>query len=240
MTESQEKFMERIALISDIHANIHALQVFMDYIDKDSSITCILNMGDFIQIGPNPAEVYDIVMNDNRFVNIMGNSEYMFFNEDIRQHYESEAEHQHWVAEQLGDERMERLKNIPLSRIVEAEGKTILMVHARINSVTDAPLLYQQKTFEEFISDYSTDVNYVAIGHTHLPLYAVHWNGKPVINPGSIGCGKDGIARFAVMDINDSLVDISYKQLKYDKEKVITDYNKNKVPCKDKFISMFY
>lgn len=46
--------MERIALISDIHANIYALDVFMNYIDKECKVSQILNMGDYIQIGPNP------------------------------------------------------------------------------------------------------------------------------------------------------------------------------------------
>lgn len=36
------------------------------------------------------------------------------------------------------------------------------------------------------------------------------------------------------------LVNVTYKQLKYDKEKVIYDFRKNSVPYGDKFIDMFY
>ena len=232
--------MDRIALVSDIHSNAHALEVFMNYIDKECKVSQILNMGDFIQIGPNPKEVYDIVMNDSRFVNIMGNGEYMFFDKEIMKRYEIESAHQDWVINQLGPERMERLKQVPLQRIVEIEDKKFLMVHARMNSVIDSPLLYEKKTLEEFIADYDVDVNYVLIGHTHLPLYAVNWNCKPILNPGSIGCGKDGIARFAIIELDDGLVNVTYKQLKYDKEKVIRDYRKNSVPYGEKFITMFY
>jgi len=165
--------MERIAVISDIHSNIYALDVFMDYIDKECNVSQILNLGDFIQIGPNPTEVYDIVMNDSRFVNIMGNSEYMFFNKELMKRYENEAAHQDWVINQLGDTRLERLKQVPLQRIVEIEGKKFLMIHARMNSVIDAPLLYAKKTLEEFIADYDADVNYVLIGHTQMEGKAV-------------------------------------------------------------------
>lgn len=56
--------MKRIAVISDIHANIHALKEFMHYIDHECTVSQVLNIGDFLQIGPNPTEVYDIVMND--------------------------------------------------------------------------------------------------------------------------------------------------------------------------------
>lgn len=232
--------MERIALVSDIHSNIHALEAFMNYIDNECPVSQIYNMGDFIQIGPNPTEVYDIVMNDGRFVNIMGNGEYMFFDKETKRHYEMESEHQDWVIKQLGPERMERLKQVPLQRIVEIENKKFFMVHTRINSVIDSPLLYDNKTLEEFIADYNVDVNYVLIGHTHLPLYAVHWNCKPILNPGSLGCGRDGIARFAIVELADGLVNVTYKQLKYDKEKVIYDFRKNSVPYGDKFIDMFY
>lgn len=232
--------MERIALVSDIHSNIYALDVFMNYIEKECRVSQVLNMGDFIQIGPNPTEVYDVVMNDNRFVNIMGNGEAMFFDKELMKQYEAEVTHRDWVIEQLGFERMERLKQVPFQRIVEIENKKFLMIHARMNSVTDAPLLYRNKTLEEFIADYDADVNYVLFGHTHLPLYAVHWNGKPIINPGSIGCGKDGIARFAIIELDNGLVNVAYKQLKYDKGKVIRDYRKKLVPCSEKFITMFY
>lgn len=232
--------MERIAIAADIHANMHALDALMKYLDQECSVSQILNLGDFIQIGPNPAEVFDAVMNDSRFVSIMGNSEAMFFDEEMKQHYASEAAHQDWVISMLGSERMERLRQVPLHRIVEIGNRKILMVHARMNRAMDTPLLYDRRTLEEFISDYDADVSYVLIGHTHLPLYAVHWNNKPIINPGSVGCGKDGIVRFAVMEMEDGLVNITYKQLKYDKEKVIRDYRENSVPCCEKFIAMFY
>lgn len=114
------------------------------------------------------------------------------------------------------------------------------MIHTRMNSVIEQPLLYSGNTLEEFITDYDADVNYVLIGHTHLPLYAVHWNNKPILNPGSVGCGKDGIVRFLIIEVGDGLVNVTYKQLKYDKEKVIGAYKKKSVPCSEKFIAMFY
>lgn len=56
--KKRKVYMERIALVSDIHSNIYALDTFMNYIDKECKVSQILNMGDFIQIGPNPTEVY--------------------------------------------------------------------------------------------------------------------------------------------------------------------------------------
>lgn len=197
-------------------------------------------MGDFIQIGPDSAATFDVVMNDSRFVNIQGNSESMFFDADVQKRYEAEAEHQAYVKEQLGAARMARLRELPLQKEVAIGGKTFFMVHARVGGVADTPLLYQQKPLEAFLADYSTDADCVLIGHTHLPLYAVHWSGKPVINPGAIGCGKDGVARFAIAEIENGQVNVAFKQIPYDKEQVVTALREKNVPCGEKFIRMFF
>ncbi len=232
--------MERIALISDIHANLHALNQFLNYVNQKCPVSKILNMGDFIQIGPNPAEVFDLVTHDERFVNIQGNSEAMYFNDNLREQYRNEAAHQAWTAKQLGTERMEKLRQFPLTTTVEVGGKKFLMVHARPERPADTPLLYSGHTFPEFLADYGTEADCVLIGHTHLPLYAIHWNNRPILNPGSIGCGKDGIARFIIIELDNGQMDIAYKHLRYPKEKVLRDYEQNHVPCREKFIAMFY
>lgn len=232
--------MERIAVVADIHANIHALQVFMDHINKECEVSKILNVGDFLQIGPNPVEVFDIVMNDKRFINIMGNNEHVLFNRKLMEFPKDEVEHQDWVINKLGEERMDKLEKLPFKRIINIKNKKILMLHSRINSIIEFPLLYEKKSLEEFIDDYYEDVDFVLIGHTHLPLYATNWSLKNILNPGAFGCGKDGIVKFIIMEIDNELVNITYKQLKYDKQKVIDDFKRNNVPYGEKFCEIFY
>ncbi|MDD6952235.1 MAG: hypothetical protein PUJ01_12890 [Parabacteroides sp.] len=41
-------------------------------------------------------------IHSNMFVNIMGNGEAMFFDEEIMKRYESEAAHRDWVIAKLG------------------------------------------------------------------------------------------------------------------------------------------
>lgn len=232
--------MERIAVVADIHANIHALQVFMDHINKECEVSKILNVGDFLQIGPNPVEVFDIVMNDKRFITIMGNNEHVLFNRELMKFPKEEVEHQDWVINQLGKERMDKLEKLPFKKIINIKNKKILMLHSRINSIIEFPLLYEKKSLEEFIDDYDEDVDYVLIGHTHLPLYATNWSLKNILNPGAFGCGKDGIVKFIIMEIDNELVNITYKQLKYDKQKVVDDFKRNNVPYGEKFCEIFY
>ena len=56
---------EKIAIISDLHANLAALDTFINYINKEQ-IQLVLNLGDFISNGPNPCEVFDIIIEDKR------------------------------------------------------------------------------------------------------------------------------------------------------------------------------
>lgn len=49
---------EKIAIVADVHANIYALEAFLEHI-RELEITQIWNLGDFLQVGPHPREVAD-------------------------------------------------------------------------------------------------------------------------------------------------------------------------------------
>lgn len=87
--------IKRIAVVSDIHANKYALNAFLEYINKEK-INTILNLGDFVQIGPNPAEATKTILNDSRFINILGNNETSLFNISENNNSE-EIKHRRWT-----------------------------------------------------------------------------------------------------------------------------------------------
>lgn len=66
------------AIISDIHANLRALEAVLDDIDR-KGIKKIRQLGDIIGYGPNPRECFEIVSKDERIVtNLEGNHEKYF------------------------------------------------------------------------------------------------------------------------------------------------------------------
>ena len=67
--------MIKLAIISDIHANKYALDSFLQYNEEHFQADKILNLGDFISIGPHPTEVAQTIFNDKRFENIIGNNQ---------------------------------------------------------------------------------------------------------------------------------------------------------------------
>lgn len=229
--------MKRIAVVADIHANKYALRKFLEYINNEN-IETILNIGDFLQIGPNPFEVSEIILKDNRFINILGNNEISLF--DIENNCNSEEiRHRKWTREQL-NKNFEIIKKIPQERIIKIENKNILMIHSRKNNIKGMPLIYTEN-IDKFVNDYeSFETEIVLFGHTHEKLYLEH-NNKIFINPGSLGCSKMKTVDFAMLEINDNKIsECKFKSLEYNKSELIKDYYSSSVPDREFLIKNFY
>ena len=65
---------EQLAIISDIHGNLDALEVVLEDI-ASKGITRICCLGDIIGYGPNPCECLDLVMEKCEF-SLMGNHDF--------------------------------------------------------------------------------------------------------------------------------------------------------------------
>ena len=127
---------EKMAVVSDIHANKYALYYFLKYIEMED-IKCVLNLGDFVQIGPNPYEVSTKILNDTRFVNILGNNETSLF-ENYETKADSEIAHRLWTKEQI-KENLGKIKKLPETRIILKNNVKILMIHSTKNDIKGIP-----------------------------------------------------------------------------------------------------
>lgn len=185
----------KIAVISDVHGDTYLLKKFIDYID-DEGIDTVLNLGDIIG-GDNPLEALRIIMKDKRFISVRGNHDSSLFLKD-----EMTIKERWW------------LKKLPLTRIVEINNVKFLMVHSRMNSNTDIPLLYNEKSILEFLRDYKGDFDYVLFGHTHYQCILSYYEGKIMINPGSLGLSYDEKMSFCIIDINNGDINVTMKKIK--------------------------
>ena len=229
--------MKKIAVVSDIHANKYALNVFLEFINKEK-ITTILNLGDFVQIGPNPFEVSNIILNDNRFINVLGNNETNLF--DCNNNIETEEmKHRIWTKEKL-KENYEKIKNISTEKIIEIENIRILLIHSRKGNIKGMPVIYSNN-IDKFAKDYAefkSDI--VLFGHTHEKLY-IEYNNKLFINPGSLGCSKQGEVDFAILELDDGRVNsCKFKSLKYNKKELLLEFENQNVPDKEFIINTFF
>ncbi len=237
--------MEKVtnfAIISDIHANMYALNAFLTYIEENFQVDKILNLGDFVHIGPHPKEVAQIIFNDNRFENIIGNNEMILLGKhEIPQGVEP---HTVWTRDQLRDGYLEKIQETPTSKNLVINGKKVLMCHSHFydipgRSIQDNLLIYEGATLDEFINDYPKDVDIVLVGHSHEQLY-ISWKGKTIINPGSISITWKPTISFCLMEFNPNNINLNFKNIPYDTSKLKEDYIKRKVPAKDFLMKYFY
>ena len=117
--------MDRIAVISDIHGNIPALEAVLADI-WSRGITRIFCLGDLAGKGPAPVKAVDLIRETCELV-IQGNWDYMLCN---REH-----DVLTWHQEQLGAERLSYLGSLPLYHEFYMSGRLIRLCHASPNDI---------------------------------------------------------------------------------------------------------
>ncbi len=209
----------RCLIASDIHGNIEALDAVLD----DASAVghdVALCLGDIVGYGANPREtiatvrdVFDAVVQGNHDAAVVGQTESGRFNEYARAAVQ-------WTRDQLSDEDVEYLRELPLRTLAEG----ICLVHASPDApgdwryVTDTMgASYQFEAFEEQLC---------LIGHTHVPLVVslegatlrsrtgptirLRPSGRYLINVGSVGQPRDGNpdAAYGMLDLDAGVLEL--------------------------------
>lgn len=192
----------RVALLSDLHGNLPALEAVLDDIAGQGAFDQIVVAGDLVWAGPWPAAVVDRVRAAADNV-IQGNTDAFFRRTDgdvpTGKREERYATQLQWMREQLGAERAAYLAGLPFScRISPAQGHDLLVVHA---NPTD-----QERAITPQMSEAELDVLLgepdradwaaLAFGHLHIP-FVRRWRGRLLVDVASAGLPMDGDPRAA-------------------------------------------
>ena len=220
----------KIAIISDIHGNIDALESVLSDI-KSENCTKIFCLGDIAMAGPEPSKtiskIHDLMQSKDFYI-IQGNTDNMLsvFSFDtynsIREVNKVMASAYLADSELLSVAEKDFLKNLPEKKELELYGIKILLVHGspRKNNENIYPNLKIEEV-EEMIAE--TNANIIFCGHTHMPCgYQTNTN-QTVVNVGSVGRPFSEVpdSCYAIMDINEenSTYTLKHKFVKYDVEK---------------------
>jgi putative phosphoesterase len=179
----------KIAIISDLHANLEALSAFPEECDE------LWVLGDLVNYGPNPAEVVEIVRRRAALV-VRGNHDHAIgTGEDPRCSAAFRA-----MAEATGvftdsvltPEQKAYLARLPLTAERTVEGHQFFLCHAVPSDPLFAYCRRDSPRWREETVNLPADV--LLAGHTHLP-FVLETGGRMVVNPGSLGQPKHGAAR---------------------------------------------
>jgi protein phosphatase len=201
--------MAKIALISDIHGNLPALEAVCSDIRR-RGIKRILCLGDLVGKGPQPAETVDLIREVCE-VTLQGN-----WDHKINQPQEKESVI--WHQERLGPDRLQYLNELPFSYDLQLSGKWIRLLHAsaqgiyhRVNrnaSKKEKRGMFEHTELTGFPNEEqaSRHPDVVGYGDIHVPyiqmLKSKEKKGLYLFNIGSVGAPYDGIpqASYAILE----------------------------------------
>lgn len=189
--------MDKIAIISDVHGNITALnEVFKDI--ESRGITKIYCLGDMVIKCSAPEKCVEKIL-DKCEVVVRGNcEERVVLSPRIEEHF--------WNQNRLSEKQKEKIKNLPLYYDFYMSGLKIRLMHASPNSVFEKSYYWNfDEEFENRMvkmfknSEYLNNIeaeepNVVIFGHIHRPML-LKIKDKTLINPGAVSNTSDMITK---------------------------------------------
>jgi predicted phosphodiesterase len=212
----------RIAVVSDIHGNLTALEAVLADL-RQTSPDLVLHGGDLSQGGARPVEVVDQIR-DLGWPGVFGNADEMLFRpESLEEFAKQSPQIQPLVStiremgaatcEVLGTERIAWLSALPL---IQTHGPMAL-VHASPTSAWRSP--GPDASDAEMESVYGPLGHPIAVyGHIHLS-FVRSVSGMTVVNTGSVSLSFDGDRRAAYLLLDGSTPTI--RRVEYDVDKEI-------------------
>lgn len=196
--------MRRIALFSDVHANLVALEVVLADIDA-AGLTEVYCLGDLVGYGPDPSGVVERIRTLG-IPTIRGN-----YDEGVGTrrgecgcYYATDEAKADGAASYtftdaaLDDTDHEWLATLPTDIRLEHEGIRVLLAHGSPRKTNEYLLLDRQDAQLVRLADQAA-ADVVCIGHIHIPYHRVMAaeNGRVIhyVSSGSAGKPKDGDPR---------------------------------------------
>jgi diadenosine tetraphosphatase ApaH/serine/threonine PP2A family protein phosphatase len=216
----------RILVISDIHANITALEGVLKAAGEIDAVWCL---GDIVGYGPDPNECVARVRNLPNLQCIIGNHDAAALMQIDADTFNPEARNAIiWTRRQLSQASLEFLENLP--------------ERLEIGEVTLTHGSPRHPVWEYLLDTHAATINFdyfdtplCFVGHTHLPvLYSLDGDNylaylsvpepqqkfklpaRAIINPGSVGQPRDRDPRASFAIFDDESRTWEYQRIAYD------------------------
>ena len=224
----------RYALISDIHANLPALEAVLRDIASRENVDATYHLGDLVGYAASPNEVI-VTLREAGIPGVAGNydstvaTDYKHCGckyEDARQEELSHLSYE-WTRKHVSSETKDFLAGLPFRIDLRplgghVAGPTVTLIHG--NQVLNTVYVYDKRP-DSFLEKMGVAIgaragDIVCIGHTHKPWHRVV-KGVHFINTGSVGRPKDGDWRagYVLLDVGTTEPHVDFVRVDYDVER---------------------
>jgi diadenosine tetraphosphatase ApaH/serine/threonine PP2A family protein phosphatase len=230
----------RVAVISDVHANYHALRAVLGQID-DAGVDALWCLGDTVGYGPRPNECCETV--EERAVQcLVGNHDLVVLGELALSDFNDEAAVAAvWTSQILTE--ASRAFLAPLKPLAELDGVDLFHASAR-DPIWEYVLTEEAARATLELSAASL----VLVGHSHVALALtldgqevggglapegseVDLSGRWLLNPGSVGQPRDGDPRAAWLLLDLERRFAAFHRVAYSIEKTQSEMRERGLPA---------
>ncbi|MCR8630978.1 metallophosphoesterase family protein [Paenibacillus radicis (ex Xue et al. 2023)] len=224
----------KIAFISDIHGNAHALEKVLIDINK-KNVDKMYVMGDLCYRGPEPKRSIELIRSLNADV-IKGNADEWVVRgvqkgEVADSALEMMNRERDWTVSKLDPTDIDYLSKLPTEINVTIEGLPLHLFHATPDSLFDiVPPDADNETVSSRLMS-SKDAQMYIYAHIHKP-YIRYINGKVIMNTGSVGLPFDStaMASYATLEITEGAITTAIERVSFDIEEVVRQYEASSYP----------
>lgn len=226
----------KYALLSDIHANLPALEAVLEHLDGRTDVTSTYHLGDLVGYAPWPNETVAL-LRDRNIPGVAGNydstvgTDYKHCGcryEDPRQEELSHLSY-NWTRQNVTAATRAFLAGLPFRIDLLPNGGH--MAGPRVILVHGSPTLNTLYWTEDRPDDFCLKMaglagartgDVIAFGHTHIPWHR-EIAGIHFVNTGSVGRPKDGDWRagYVVLEVGSKMLEVENVRVEYDVDRAM-------------------
>ena len=235
----------KYALISDIHANLPALEAVLKHLGGQRGITATYHLGDLVGYAPWPNETVALIRSLG-IAGVAGNydstvgTDYKHCGcryEDPRQEQLSHISYE-WTRKHVSSSTRSFLAGLPfridlLPNGGHIAGPRLILVHG---SPTLNTLYWTEDRTDDFCIKMARVAgakpgDVIAFGHTHIPWHR-EVEGIHFVNTGSVGRPKDGDWRagYVLLEAGSGTVQVENVRVEYDVARAMRGIRESELP----------
>jgi len=216
----------RVLVISDIHANLAALESVLEDAGQVDAIWCL---GDVVGYGPDPNACIELLRGLNPQHWLAGNHDWAALGKlDIAEFNPLARQATLWTRQQLTPENRAFLARLPTHE--RAVDPRFTLAHGSPRHPVWEYILDLQTAAANFAH---FDTPYCLVGHTHVPMIFQQLNSRIevppylldreielgearlIINPGGVGQPRDGDPRASYLILDTDTLTITFRRVSY-------------------------
>jgi predicted phosphodiesterase len=238
------RVLAKIAVITDVHANLPALDAALAAIAREGC-DAIYHTGDAIAIGPYPAECLDRLLHTPKMHLLMGNHD-AWLAEGLPSPLpdwlsDDELVHQQWTHAQLDPGLRTIVAQWPYVVREDFGGLGVTFLHYALDaSGRDFAPIVPDPVAADFDRLFSDDGSRLVFYGHHHQVSDLQGRAR-YVSPGALGCSTTPVARYAILEVGNS-GDYRVRQgaVPYDAAPLFRAFEERQVPTREFILRAFF